>query len=181
LYLGYQFGSKAHPGGNGTIAAFMTAGDYFFYFLSQKKLMAGAGFEVFSGDDGSDESEINYFFDNYSSKHRTFGHMDFFKNPTGIKSKGMQDFIIHLGATPVKELMLLADLHYFRLEKTYTSAKNGKPAHNLGFETDSNIKYTLRKGLTGELGIDFFIPDAHWKNNLGDISTFIYLAFTAKI
>lgn len=158
----------------------MIAGDYF-YYLPKRKYWGGLGFEISSGDDGTDPGVISYFDDNYSSKHKTFGFMDYFKSPTGIKSKGLQDFIVHIGGYPIEKLKYQVDLHHFSLEKEYVSVKDGKSAHNLGFEIDSQLKCIIRKGLTGEIGIDMFIPDPDWKDKPGDISTLIYLVLTASI
>ncbi len=179
--FGYQIGKKAHNGGNGDISAYMIAGDYHLYPEFINTIWIGLGFEIFSGNDGADPNNISYFFDNYSSKHKTFGFMDYFKSPTGIKSRGLHDYIFRLGAVPVKDLTCQVDLHSFRVDKAFISTKDGKPAHGLGFEIDSQFMYTMRKGLLGELGIDFFMPNEDWKDDPGYVSTFIYFTLTAII
>jgi hypothetical protein len=175
-----QVGNMAYGAGNGEISAYMLAGDWSLHFEKPVKSWIGFGFHILSGWDG-DQDKVTYFDDNYSSKHKTFGFMDYFKNPTDIKSQGLQDLIIRAGLTPLKELDCQVDFHKFNVEKSFKSVKNGKSSNNLGYEIDTQFKYAIKSGLTTELGIDLFTPDEKWKYKPGDISTFIYLALTASI
>lgn len=177
----YQFGTVAHPGGNSNISAYMLASDWSWHSSCRKGTWFGFGFHLTSGDNANDPDKTGYFYDNYSSKHKTFGHMDYFKSPTGIKSKGIRDFVVRAGSSPFESMTCQLNFHRFTLEKSYSSVISGNPSHNLGFEIDTLTKFYIRNGLTVELGVDCFIPDRNWKNDPNDISTFLYIVMTATI
>lgn len=171
----YQFGAMGHPGGNGDISAYLLAGDLGWKFYPRLNLWAGPGFHILSGDNGLDADEINYFYDNYCSKHRVLGHMDYFKSITGIKSYGLRDLIFRAGISPLKKLSVNLDLHHFSVQKAFSSEVDGSPAHSLGMELDTTTKYTIRKNVQTQVGIDFFWPTEDWQGPDSDMSTFIYV------
>ena len=177
----YQFGTEGHSSGRGNISAYMFAGDYGMMLYKPLKVFGGAGFHILSGDDSLNMDRITYFYDNYCSKHRVFGHMDYFTGLDSERSLGLQDLILRGGFSPLEGLACMLDLHHFSVQKPIKSAVDGKDAYNLGFELDTTVKYTIRKGLTAELGLDFFIPAEDWQGEDGDTSTFVYMALTAKI
>ncbi|MDP8239141.1 MAG: hypothetical protein P9X24_08625 [Candidatus Hatepunaea meridiana] len=179
--VAYQMGTKAYQAGNGDISAYMLAGDWSFHFSDRRKSWAGLGFHNVS-DDASDPGKVGYFYDNYSSKHKTFGHMDYFKSPTsGMKPMGLQDIIIRGGLSPLKALSCKADLHLFSVKEKFASAIDGSSANTLGQELDLYFKYSIRKGLSSVLGIDLFFPTKDWKGSTSDQSTFIYVILTASL
>ena len=177
----YQLGALAHEGGNGDISAYMLAGDWSWHLDEPLKLWFGLGFHILSGWEG-EQDKVTYFYDNYSSKHKTFGLMDYFKSPTtGMKPKGLQDIILQGGITPSGSLSCNADLHRFTIEKAYQSVLDGSSSHVLGHELDMSLNYSIRNGLSMELGFDLFLPSDDWQGSSGDISTFIYAVMTSRI
>ena len=70
-------------------------------------------------------TELNTcLYGNYSSKHKTIGRMDFFKNPIGTNANGLQYIIIRAGLSTLKGLSCKLDLHIFSLRLSHES-QNG--------------------------------------------------------
>lgn len=181
LDIAWQTGTMGYIAGSANILAYMIAGDLRWTFDTQMKSWLGAGFHILSGDDGSNLSNVTWFYDKYCSKHRVLGHMDYFSSDTGIKSLGIRDLILRGGITPVKSLTCQIDLHHFSVEKPFTSMVDGNDAKILGIETDATLTYTIRKGLTITLGIDFFSPADEWQGSDADYATFTYLVLQASL
>lgn len=179
--LAYQFGTMAHGAGRGTISAYQLAGDWRCRFNQRMNPWLGLGFHVLSGDNGESPDRITYFYDKYCSKHRVFGNMDYFKSDVGIKSFGLQDFILRAGFNPLKGLSCKIDLHHFAVQKPFPSEVDGASAYTLGQELDATVKYAIRKGLKAELGIDLFWPTKDWQGSGRDLSTFVFMVLTAKL
>lgn len=178
----YQFGTMAHDSGNADISAWMIAGDWAHYFESQTKSWLGLGFQFVSGDDKSDpDDDVTWFFDDYSSKHSYFGRMDYFKSQTGEKSLGLHDIFLKGGMNLTNKLAGRLYLHNFTVQESFISQKDNSDANSLGQELDTQLIYNIRKGLTAELGVDFFVPSEDWKGSSPDHATFIYLVLTARI
>ncbi|OGL42239.1 MAG: hypothetical protein A2161_06730 [Candidatus Schekmanbacteria bacterium RBG_13_48_7] len=180
LDTAYQFGSQAYDGGEGDISAYLVAGELKYRLEPKLSSFIGAGFDIISGDDGSSSDKISNFYEYYYSRHRFQGHMDYFKNPSGIKSKGLQDFIFRAGFSPHKKLVFQLDLHHFQTEKSFESAENGGSSHILGKELDTTLDYKIRKGLTAQFGYDIFWPTEDWQGSDSDASTFCYMSITAS-
>ena len=179
--VAYQFGTMARQAGVANISAYMFAADLVWHFTIPFYYWAGPAIHFVSGDDDTDPCEIGYFYDNYSSKHKTFGHMDYFKSATGTKSSGLRDFILRGGFSPTDKLTCRLDLHHFNVEKTFVSLVDQSPLHTIGQELDFLMKYIIRKGLTVDVGFDLFLSTEEWKGPAADTSTFIYTMITATL
>ena len=178
----YQYGTKAHPGGNGKISAYMFAGDWSWHLDTPLKTWVGLGIHLVSGDDENDPDKVGYFYDNYSSKHKTFGYMDYFNNPeSGMKPRGLQNITLRGGLFPSNSLSCNAELHCFTVEEAYQSVPDSSPSHILGSELDISLNYSVRAGLSLELGFDLFLPSDDWQGSSADTSTFIYAVTTFRI
>lgn len=177
----YQFGTMGHPAGQADIAAYMIAGDWAVRLVEKNKAWVGLGFQIMSGDDFGNPDEVNWFYNNYASKHTILGHMDYFKSDTGEKALGIRDLIVRTGIAPFKNLLCKLDLHRFSVQEAFISLDDGSDAHLLGYEIDTNFKYQIHAGLRAELGIDFFIPSKDWQGPESDVSTFQYLVLSATL
>ena len=181
LDLAYQFGTMAYAAGEADISAYLLAGDLGLQIDSRTKSWVGLGFHLLSGDDVNDPDEVNYFYDKYCSKHRVFGYMDYFKSDTGIKALGLQDYVIRAGVNPSKNILCAVDVHHFTVVKDFSSVVDGSSANTLGQEIDATFKYAVRKGLTAQMGLDFFLPAEDWQGPGAEMSNFFYMVLTAKL
>ncbi len=179
--LAYQFGRMGHVSGEGEISGYMAAGDLGMMFYQPFKFFGGAGFHLLSGDDGLNQERVTYFYDGYSSRHRMFGHMDYFKSIPGERSLGLRDLILRGGMRLFDRLDCNLDFHYFTVEKPFASAVDGADSRVLGQELDTTLKYDIREGLKAQLGVDFFFPSEDWQGKKGEVSGFVYLLMSARI
>jgi len=175
-----QFGTVGTTTGEADVYAWLWAGDFAFSFGTTPEFWAGIGWDVTSGDQGTNHTQVHYFYDYYYSKHVYRGTMDYFKDPFKEPSLGLQDYIVRMGMKPVDTLSLKADVHYFRTEQPFDAADDGKDANVLGMELDVVGKLEIRQGIEGELGMDFFWPTADWKGDDANYSSFVYSAMTAR-
>lgn len=191
--LALQTGSMGLAYGQADIMAWMLAGDVVYHLEDALNLWGGLGFHFTSGDDAADTLEVGWFQDMYSSGHQTFGHMDYFTTALANKSKaervasrmdkanGMRDLILRGGLAPVKDVTVGVDIHHFMVGEAYPSAVDGEDANTLGQEIDILAGWQARKGLTAQLGVDFFLPNEDWKGEDAKMATFFYLTLAAKI
>ena len=177
----WQFGTMGFAFGSADISAYILAGDWSWHFDAPNFPWAGLGFQIHSGDDDVSRGDVKYFWDYYSSKHRFNGYMDYFKTPTGVKGNGLRDLIIRSGITPMENLSCKLELHHFSVTEPFPSAVDGSDADQLGMELDATAVYNIRKGLSVEFGLDFFMPSEEWQGKDGKTSIFSYLTFTAKL
>ncbi len=172
--LAYQFGRLGTSGGTSAISAWLATGDVAYSPGGRFAPWGGLGFDLTSGDRNAGAGDTYYFFDYYYSKHSKRGHMDYFKSPTGIAARGLQDLIVRVGAQPVEPIEIQLDAHYFRTMKPFESKVDAAGAHSLGAELDLTTSYRVRGNLTGDLGIDLFLPTADWQGEGTDPTLFVY-------
>ena len=107
--------------------------------------------------------------------------MDYFKNCSGIKSKGLRDIILRLGFKPNNKVNCKFDYHHFQLEKCYSTSVEKTDARKLGQELDITIDCTIQKGLKLQFEFDLFWPSTDWKGINSNFSTFSDMTLTASI
>ena len=175
----YQFGKQAHGSGNGEISAYLVAADISYHLQKRHNPWLGFGFDITSGDDGQSPEKINDFYEFYFSKHTYQGNMDFFSNNSGIKSLGLQDFIVRAGFNPMKNLKFKLDFHHFQTQKSFISKVDQTYSTKLGQELDLTLDYLIRKGLKTRFGFDIFWPSEDWQGKNSQKSIFSFLTLTA--
>jgi hypothetical protein len=178
LDCAYQFGTVGTAVGEADISAWLLAGDVAYSAGGNYAPWMGLGWDITSGDGGANRKDVHYFYDYYYSRHGFRGRMDLFKDPYGIASKGLQDYVLRAGSSPLKPLQLQADVHYFRTEQPYISAKTGDEKHELGYETDLLLKWKVRQGVTAKAAYMMFWPAEDWKGD-DDPAGFSYMALVA--
>lgn len=177
----YQFGSMGYDTGKATIAAWMLAGDFIYNVSKNHDFWLGAGFHFTSAINPDEPTKVNWFNDRYASLHKIHGSMDLFKDPEGIKSHGMRDFIIRSSFQPMENLTCKLDFHHFAVGESFVSRADASDANVLGQELDVSVDWEMRKGLSAQLGADIFQPSEDWKGRGANIGTFAYLMLLAKI
>ncbi len=180
LDCAYQFGTVGTSAGEADISAWLFAGEVSYSAGGRYKPWIGLGWDVTSGDGGANRRKAHYFYDFYYSRHSYRGRMDLFKNPYGIASRGMQDYLVSTGVAPVKSLQLQADIHYFCTEQPYVSVETGDDAHELGYELDLMLNWNIREGVKAKAAYMTFLPSDDWKGEDADPAGFSYMALVAS-
>ena len=177
--FGHQVSGYANNG-KADINAFMLAGEVSYNFDIDYKPWLGIGWDIVSGED-DDPGEITQFYEEYYSKHRFQGRMDYFKSMGSIKENGLNDFFFIAGIQPVDFMTNMLELHFFRTQYAYASAVNQEASYDLGYEVDITNDFKIRKGLKSRLGINFFLPNEDWQGEDAKNAWFIYWSMTAEI
>jgi len=179
--LAWQTGTMGLAYGEADIAGWMSAGDLAYHHQDPLDLWCGLGFHFTSGDDAADSLDAGWFWDDYSSKHKIHGHMDYFTNDLGIKANGLRDYMLRAGLEPLRNLSVAVDFHHFMVQEAFPSKLDGSGTNTLGQELDILAAWQARKGLTPQLGLDFFCPTEEWKGEDAKPAFFVYLVLTAQI
>jgi hypothetical protein len=142
------------------------------------------GYDYYSGDDDTNDSDIDAFWSVLPTAHKWLGHADlvwvntpFYQfNGAGLVNvikqgaglykvnnqtanvAGVQDLYFKLGVKPLDKVAAHLDFHYFSAAEDLTiGGKN--VGDDIGWETDLAVKYKYSKNLCLTLGWDHFDPD----------------------
>ncbi|KAA3603951.1 MAG: hypothetical protein DWQ06_05690 [Calditrichaeota bacterium] len=128
---------------------------------SDQKFAVKTGFDMLSGDDGTDASENNTFNTLYATNHKFYGSMDYFLvNPT----IGLKDIFVG-GAWKKENLGLTADFHIF---------KTAEGDNDLGKELDLNLWWKINSAIKFNAGLGVYFPEA------GDNGVWSYSGMTVS-
>jgi len=179
LDAAYQFGEKAYSGGSGDIAAWFIAPEITYNFDYSLKPWIGLACDIVSGEN-SDTSRFTQFYEEYYSKHRFQGRMDYFTD-SASKSHGLQDYILKFGCAPLKNFKTMWEAHYFRSEYAFPSVIDSAACCEYGWELDITSDYTIRKGLKSQIGLNFFLPNENWQGKDAKWTYFFYTHLLAEL
>jgi len=146
------------------------------------KLTPGLGLSYLSGNKNPGGTTDNLFNVLYGTRHKYFGHMDYFRDfAKHTKEGGLADFYAYLEYEFSKTLSLINIGHYFRLAQTNVNTPNDK---DLGYENELMLKYKFNDWGSIKSGYVFYIPTKSFKI-LQDVindnfSQFFYLELTIK-
>lgn len=175
LDFAYQFGTD-HRMGYDDISAYMVAAEFGYQFRSEAEPRIAAGFDITSGDEGGESTELNAYNNLYYTGHAFRGYMDFFvANPF----QGLTDFYFSLSGETGYFFAKL-DVHFFNTMQDYFIGAN-ETSKAIGQEIDFTAKRQIYDGLNGQVGLSFFLPSDDWQGEDSDIATWFYFMFTADI
>ncbi len=151
-----------------------------------KNVKANLGFDMMSGDDGSDKTVSTLYRASYYAGHSAYGWMDYFTTNPRL---GVMDFRVDIEADLLawgegKKVTVKAQNHFFLPAKTITGVEDP-----YGNEVDGEINVSLIKGCTMAIGGGVFIPgnsadelkDAALGNGDGqNIGTLLYIMPTVN-
>lgn len=151
------------------IDGYMVAGDASYGFEASYKPVVGVGFDITSGDDGSDSTKVKSFNNLYYTGHKFRGFMDYFLAPT---QAGLSDIIVRGSIKPTPASFLKIDIHFFQTMEDLTNAL-GNSYKKLGQEIDITGKYNWQEGITFQGGFSTFIATEDWRSEV-DRATWAY-------
>lgn len=151
-----------------------------------KNVKANLGFDMMSGDDGSDKTVSTLYRASYAAGHAPYGWMDYFTTNPRL---GVMDIRADIEADLMawgegKKVTVKAQNHFFLPAKTVDGVEDP-----YGNEIDGEINVTLIKGCTMAIGGGIFIPgnsadelkDAALGNGDGqNIATLLYIMPTVN-
>ncbi|MBE9509471.1 MAG: alginate export family protein [Bacteroidetes bacterium] len=145
-------------------------------------LTPGIGLSYLSGNKNPGGSTDKLFDVLYGSRHRYFGHMDYFRDfVKHTKEGGLADFYFYLKYKFSKTVTLANTGHYFQLAQINANTPNNK---NLGYENDLMLKCKFSDWGSIESGYVFYLPTESLKILQGvsnnKFSQFFYLELTLK-
>ena len=147
----YQFGRDE----SGTeISAWYANAD--FTFRTATFLNIATGFELMSGTNMADtlNRKNRAFSTLYGTGHKFNGNMDYFTKPADTRNCGLLDIYLNFIFLLKQKYQLRADLHYFRLENSYTSGGETMNS-NLGVEADFSTRIPIVRDVDLQLGYSF--------------------------
>jgi hypothetical protein len=122
------------------------------------KLTPGIGLSYHSGnkDAGATLEKDNLFDLIYSTRHKVFGFIDYFRTfSNDTKQGGLADYYFFLDYKISQNVSIRNISHYFQLAQTNPNTPTDK---NLGFENDLVLKYKFSDWGALESGYMFFLP-----------------------
>lgn len=136
------------------------------------------GFELFRS--GYDYDQL------YPLGHKYLGIADV------LGRRNIQGGVFHASATPVSDLSVQFDLHYFlrssnsapvyKLNGSTALGSAGSASNTVGTEGDLILNYALSKEVTVTLGSGILLPGDYLKDNFGDTKpVFWYTQITAQL
>jgi hypothetical protein len=126
------------------------------------RIRPGVGFSLISGNKLSDSNKDNLFDILYGVRHATYGYMDYFSNlPKSTMNGGLNDFYGLIDVQVVKNLNIIAEYHYFRLNTHVPDPNSITGAnYNKGLGSEIDLWFRLRfspiVGING--GYSLMIP-----------------------
>ncbi len=142
----------------------------------------GLGYSYHSGNKktGASLSEDNLFDLVFSSRHKYFGFIDYFRTISShTKQGGLADYYLYLDYKFSKSVSVRNTSHYFQLAQTNPTTPEDK---NLGYENDLVLKYKFSDWGALESGYMFFLPTASLETIQGvpdsKFSQFFYMQLT---
>lgn len=130
---------------------------------SDRKIGVKAGFDMLSGDDGSDPTENETFNTLYATNHKFYGAMDYFLgNPT----EGLQDIFFGLGYKNGKVYGANLDVHLFFSPEDFANE------NNYGTEADFSLWWKLNPNTKLYGGFSTFSPEKIMKAKIGNDTAF---------
>ncbi|NJM24192.1 MAG: alginate export family protein, partial [Bacteroidia bacterium] len=117
-----------------------------------RKLSAGAGVDVTSGNNGADPAHRNQRFDPlYGTPHKFWGHMDYFYVADGFGPNGLTDAYVKMKFEPAPSVRLLIDVHQFVLPNALPEgtelSKKPWPGNRLCFQLRHDTGHRPRSRL----------------------------------
>ena len=142
----------------------------------------GMGISYHSGNDksGAALTEDNLFDLMFTSRHRYFGLIDYFRTfSSHTRGGGLADYYLYLDYKVSKSVSIRNTGHYFQLAQTNPQTPTEK---NLGYENDLVLKYKFSDWGAVESGYMFFLPTSSLeklqKVQDSKFSQFFYLQLT---
>lgn len=174
--LKYEFDAALQRGKQDlrNLDGYMVAGDLSYGSKGQYKPVLGVGFDITSGDDGSDSTKIKSFNNLYYTGHKFRGFLDYFLAPT---QAGLSDIIVRGSIKPTPASFLKVDVHFFQAMEDLTNTL-GKSYRKLGQEIDITGKLTWEKGLTFQGGASAFFASENWRPD-ADPAVWVYVMITS--
>jgi len=118
-----------------------------------RKLSAGPGVDITSGNNGSDPTKRYQRFDPlYGTPHKFWGYMDYFYVADGFGANGLMDYYFKTKYKAKDNLTLSLDAHEFVLPDAVTGEGGRVYSKNLGTELDVVATYNLTKVISIEGG-----------------------------
>jgi len=175
LDLALQSGSYYYA----DISAYMFAGEFGYMFEHEMNPRAAFGFDITSGDDGTEADEINTYDNLYYTGHAFRGYMDYF---IGSPPEGLMDLVGRFKFNPAPDWTAAVDAHLFRtMEEHIVPGTSGEETSNaIGQEIDVTVKRAIYSGLAAQLGASMFFPSDDWYPD-GSTATWFYFMLTADI
>jgi hypothetical protein len=142
----------------------------------------GLGISYHSGNkkSGTSLTEDNLFDLMFTSRHRYFGLIDYFRTISShTKGGGLADYYLYLDYKISKSVSVRNTGHYFQLAQTNVKTPADK---TLGYENDLVLKYKFSDWGALESGYMFFLPTKSLETIQGvadsKFSNFFYLQLT---
>ena len=142
-----------------------------------------AGFSGLTGNSivGTDQSSERLFDIMYTSRHRYFGNIDYFRDMvTDTRQGGLSNYYAYIEIKMSALLSIRNTFHYFLLSATNQSSPSDR---KLGFENDLVLKYKISEWGNLETGFLFFRPEEslktiHEVTDPSKLSFFSYMMLT---
>lgn len=127
----------------------------FSVFVQQKlssRWKVGLGFDFLSGDENPDDSQTSTFDILYGRRHGWYGYMDYFSN---TPQQGLQDFMMKVSFSPIRNLEAQLDGHYFTIDKKLY-LNDQEYNKNLGQELDLTVKWHFHQRAVLQCGYSVY-------------------------
>jgi hypothetical protein len=153
-----------------------------------KKFSIGPGFDMTSGNNGSDPNKKYQRFDPlYGTPHKFWGYMDYFYVADGFGSNGLMDYYLKSKYKVNDKFTLSLDAHRFLLPNAVSDENGVLLGKALGTELDFTFAYAMTKGINVEGGSSLMLStstlsSSKVKNipNAATTSTWAYVMITIK-
>lgn len=118
-----------------------------------RKVQAGPGIDITSGNNGSDPAKKFQRFDPlYGTPHKFWGLMDYFYVADGFGANGLVDYYLKARYKPKDNFTVLADAHRFVLPSAVKASDGTVLEKALGTEIDLVMTYNITKMIALEAG-----------------------------
>jgi len=180
--FGYQMGTAGvDSAGTDIDVAAMMIGVRFNYSLMDMPASPSVtvGFDMLSGDDGTDATENTSFNTLFATNHKFYGYMDYFIDiPVDAYDRGLNDLVIGIKASPMEDHWIALDYHMFMTAEDYllSDGSGGTTKETeLGSEIDITLKHKYNSNVKFMAGYSIFTPGKIFEQTMGkDSSSWIY-------
>ena len=160
------------------VKAFVAAVNIGYIFNMSEKPTLSAGADYLTGNNPEKSKEFGAFNTLYATNHKFYGEMDYFTDiPAHTYGLGLLDIHGSFSILPVKKLITVLAIHYFRSVQKYTLLAKSE-TNNFGIEGDLTIRYFYNDNFTLQGGASLFLPGDIFKEKRGKNNAFWFYIMT---